>query len=381
MLDKLLPTTMRSRISLPPCAGRVLPLPMDSRWPSENVWDWYDQQTWLVGCNFLPSTAINQLEMFQPDDYDANRQTLVRELDWAADLGMNTLRVFLHDLLWSTDRDGFFRRLDDFLELCAERGIQPMLVFFDACHRPEPRPGRQPAPTPGIHNPGWAQSPSVPTLMDESRWPALEDYVSDTLARYGKDERILIWDLYNEPCNAGFDGNQSKAAQSTKLTRQVFRWARAASPSQPLTVCTWSNPEPFLTHNLEDLPEFRKHLLEAQTFAVSNSDVISFHNYSGPDSLREKIHHLESYGRPILCTEYMARTIGSNFQECLPVLKEKRVGAYNWGFVAGKSQTFNPWRNPEGSPEPELWFHDILRPDGTPFDPEEVKIIRKLSDA
>lgn len=348
-----------------------------TQWTPAEARAWYDAQPWLVGCNFLPSSAINQLEMFQPADYDRHRPVLVRELDWAAGLGMNTLRVFLHDLLWSSDASGFFRRLDDFLGLCAGRGIRPMLVFFDACHRPEPEAGPQPAPTPGIHNPGWAQSPAVSILMDSSRWPALERYVTDVLKRHGQDPRILCWDLYNEPCNSGFDGNNTKAGASARLVAEVFAWARAAAPAQPLTVCVWNKPDPLATHDESALPEHQRHLLHAQRTALAQSDVISFHNYNPPAALRTHIAQLQALGRPVLCTEYMARNQQSLFQTCLPVFKETRVAAYNWGFVSGKSQTIFPWGSPEGAPEPAVWFHDILRQDGTPFDAEETGAIRR----
>jgi hypothetical protein len=351
------------------------------RWTPEQARTWHQALPWLVGTNFLPSTAINQLEMFQPEDYDRNRAVLARELDWSAQLGMNTHRVFLHDLLWSTDADGFFRRLDDFLGLCATRDIRPMLVFFDACHRPEPKPGVQPTPISGIHNPGWAQSPAVSTLTDERQWSHLERYVTSVLTRFGRDERVLCWDLYNEPCNSGFDGNRAKAPWSARLVPLAFAWARAASPSQPLTVGVWSEPEPMQPHDAAALDDYQKCLLEAQTAAVELSDIISFHHYSDAAALDRQIDKFLGYGRPIFCTEYMARTQDSRFQTCLPVLKAKGVAAYNWGFVSGKSQTIFPWRTPEGAPEPEVWFHDVLRPDGTPFDPEEPRLIRELSGA
>ncbi len=351
-----------------------------SRWTPDQAWIWYRKQAWLVGCNFLPSSAINQLEMFQADDYERHRETLVRELDWAAKLGMNTLRIFLHDLLWGADAAGFCRRLDDFLDLCAARGIRPMIVFFDACHRPEPRIGRQPAPTPGIHNPGWAQSPSVSALMDDAEWPRLERYVTGVLARYGADDRILCWDLYNEPCNGGFDGNETKQPASARLVTEVFAWARAAAPMHPLTVCTWT-PElnPVSGHDEDALPLPQRELLRAQRAAVALSDVISFHDYNPASKVRDQIERLATLGRPLLCTEYLARTIGSLFSECLPLFREHSIAAYNWGFVAGKSQTYQPWNTPADSPEPNPWFHDILRPDGTPFDADETRLIRELT--
>ncbi len=349
------------------------------RWSPEDAWSWYRKQPWLVGCNFLPSTAINQLEMFQADDYDKNRDVLARELTWSSELGMNTHRVFLHDLLWSADPEALYRRLDDFLELCAAREIRPMLVFFDACHRPEPRLGVQPAPTPGKHNPGWAQSPQVSVLMDESQWGRLERYVTAVLGRHGRDERILCWDLYNEPCNSGFDLKAEKCAASARLVPLAFQWARAAAPTQPLTVCVWHDFNPAEDHDASSLGEADLSVRQAQRDALALSDIITFHNYGEPSNLQRNIERLTPLGRPLLCTEYMARTRGSLLTTCLPVLKEAGVAAYNWGLVAGKSQTMFPWGSPEGAPEPDPWFHDLLRPDGEPYDPMEVEVLRQLT--
>ncbi len=347
-----------------------------SRWTAEDARAWFAARPRPLGCNFLPSTAVNQLEMFQPDDYDRHRPVLVRELDWAAGAGLNSLRVFLHDLLWETDADGFFKRLDDFLDLCAARNIQPMLVFFDACHRPEPQPGPQPPPTPGLHNPGWAQSPAVSTLTNPTQWGRLERYVTDVLRRHGTDPRILCWDLYNEPCNGGFDGNSTKATASARLVTEVFAWARAAGAAQPLTVCAWNAPRPLAPVNEDMLDAHGRALLAAQRTAVEHSDVLSFHDYGGPDSVRTWVTELSTLGRPVLCTEYMARTTGSRFDNILPILNELNVGAYHWGWVAGKSQTWFPW-GPAGDPaEPALWFHDVLRPDGSPFNAAEIELLR-----
>lgn len=360
-----------------PDSPETVKQPSIRRWTPERAWNWYRNQPWLVGCNFLPSTAINQLEMFQAEDYAAGRNRLALELDWAAALGMNTLRVFLHDLLWEEDAAGFCARIDDFLSLCARRKIRPMLVIFDACHRPEPRLGRQPAPTPGIHNPGWAQSPAVSLLRDEARWPQLEAYVRGVLERFGRDERILAWDLYNEPCNAGFDGDESKAVHSARLVSNVFQWAQASRPDQPLTVCQWSAP--FPSDDPAGHTEYQRHLQEAQRVALESSDIISFHNYGTAREMSSIIDGLEPLGRPLLCTEFMARTAGSRFETCLPMLKTRGVAAYHWGFVSGKSQTIFPWGSPAGAPEPAVWFHDILRVDGSAFDASETALFKELS--
>ena len=60
----------------------------------------------------------------------------------------------------------------------------------------------------------------------------------------------------------------------------------------------------------------------------------------------------------------------SNFATHLPFLKKENVGAYNWGLVSGKTQTIYPWDSwtKPYDAEPKIWFHDIFRKDGSPFD-------------
>ena len=327
-----------------------------TRWSAEQAWDWYRGLPWLVGCNFIPSTAINQLEMWQAETFDPG--TIDRELGWAAGLGFNTARVFLHDLLWQSDRQGFLSRLDRFLGLCQAHAIRPLLVFFDDCWNQNPQLGPQPEPRPGVHNSGWVQSPGSSVVTDPAAWQRLEEYVRGVLAAFGQDRRILAWDLYNEP------GNNRLGEASLPLLQAVFDWARAASPEQPLTVGIWFG-NPILNE-----------------FTLAASDFTSFHEYrAAPEALLSRINELKALGRPVVCTEYMARQGGSLFNRYLPVFKDEAVGAYNWGLVAGKTQTIYPWGSPGGEPEPDLWFHDIFRSDGTPYSADEVAMIRSLTRA
>lgn len=322
-------------------------------WTEKKANDWYKQQGWPIGCNFLPSTAINQLEMWESETFDT--ATINRELGWAENIGFNTLRVFLHDLVWENDSIGFKKRINIFLTIASSHHIKPLFVFFDDCWNPEPRYGPQPPPKPGVHNSGWMRSPAQSVHNDSTKWNALERYVKDILASFKYDPRILCWDLYNEP------GNSDYNLTSLPLLKKIFEWAWAIRPSQPLTVGIW--------YNNKELSEFQ----------LNNSDIISFHNYNKSDDLEKEIKELLQRGRPVICTEYMARTNGSTFEKNLPVLKKYNVGAINWGFVSGKSNTVFPWGSKEGSLEPKTWFHDIFRKDGTPFDSTEVALIKKLT--
>ncbi|MFA4944991.1 MAG: 1,4-beta-xylanase [Lentisphaeria bacterium] len=342
------------------------------RWSAERANAWYDAQPWLLGCNFIPSCAINQLEMWQPETFAP--AVLDRELGWAAELGMNSVRVFLHDLLWTQDAPGFLDRLDQFLAIADKHGIGAMLVFFDSCWHPFPRLGRQPEPEPGVHNSGWVQSPGLAVIRDPARFAALEPYITGVVSRFRADRRVQVWDLWNEPENpnansyAPRDLGERKAAVVRPLLEHVFAWARAARPTQPLTSCVWNG-------------DFSMPLSPLATMQTQLSDVISYHSYDALPALRIRTEQLRQFNRPLLCTEYLSRPTGSTFHAVLPYLKAERIAAYNWGLVAGKTQTNFPWdswQNPS-PPEPPLWFHDIFRADGTPYLPVEIQFLKSLT--
>jgi hypothetical protein len=327
-----------------------------TRWSVEKAQAWSAAHGWLAGCDYIPATAINQLEMWQADTYD--QATIDKELAWAQDLGFNTLRVYLHSLVWQADPEGFKQRIDNFLSLTAQHNIQPMFVFFDDCWKPEAATGKQPEPKPGIHNSGWVQDPVVSMRADTlALYQFLEPYVKDILTTFKNDSRILMWDLYNEP------GNEGHLTESLPLLRKVFQWAREVNPSQPVSAGIW----------LLDFHELNK-------FQLQNSDIITYHCYDNFDRHVDRINLLKLYDRPLICTEYMARRFDSTFEKIMPMLKEQNVGAINWGFVSGKTNTIFAWSDPrpDGS-EPELWFHDIFRPDGTPYSESEVNTIRSLT--
>ena len=117
------------------------------------------------------------------------------------------------------------------------------------------------------------------------------------------------------------------------------------------------------------------------TFQLQNSDVITYHDYEEPEWHKRVIQLLKIYGKPLICTEYMARTRGSYFSNVMPMLKAENVGAINWGFVSGKTNTIYAWDTPipDGS-QPKEWFHDIFHKDGTPYRQEEIDLIKKLNN-
>ncbi len=343
--------------------------PHNRQWTPPEAQAWQAGQPWLVGCNFIPSTAINQLEMWQADTWDP--VTIDRELGWAADLGFTSVRVFLHDLAWQQDPKGFLKRMDQFLDLAAKHRIGAMVVLFDGVWDPFPRPGKQREPRPHIHNSGWVQSPGAEILRDPARQDALKAYVQAVIGHFRRDRRVQVWDLFNEPDNPVPQYRDvelaNKAEVALQLLRKTFAWAREVRPSQPLTCGVWIG-------NWSDPAK----LTPMERCQIECSDVISFHCYGNLEETTKCVQNLRRYQRPILCTEYMARPNGSRFDPILGYFQRENVGAYNWGFVNGKTQTIYPWDSwkKEYRAEPPLWFHDIFRANGSAYDAAEVEYIK-----
>jgi hypothetical protein len=348
-----------------------------ARWSEQQANEWYAQQPWLVGSNYIPKSAINELEMWQEASFDPAQ--IDRELSWAEAMGMNTMRVFLHDLLWQQDAAGFRKRIDQFLTIAARHHIRPLFVLFDSCWDPLPQLGPQHPPVPGVHNSGWVQSPGAKALADPSQYPRLKEYVQGVVGALAKDDRILGWDIWNEPGSDQTDNYpKSELKDKDKITRvavllpQAFAWAREMNPTQPLTSGVYE----------VDASRDESSVDELERIQLRESDIITFHNYSWPESFKGEITWLRRFHRPVICTEYMARSVGSTFDTILPIAKQERVGAINWGFVAGKTQTYYPWeswQHPYIKNQPPVWFHEVLRSDGTPYRQAEVDLIRQLT--
>ena len=324
-------------------------------WSKEKANTWYAGKGWLRGCDFIPGTAINQLEMWQAATFDP--ATIDKELGWAQSIGLNCMRVFLHHAAWEADPAGFKTRVGRYLDIADKHHISTIFVFFDDCWNESYHVGQQPKPKPGIHNSGWIRDPGKLYYDNPALVVTLEKYVTDILTTFRHDRRILLWDLYNEP------GNSNYGDKSLPLLEKAFAWGRTVNPDQPLSAGVWSQK-----------------LTTLNTYQLANSDVITYHNYEPTDAHQHCIDTLKPYGRPLICTEYMARLRNSTFFNIMPMLKKENVAAINWGLVAGKTNTKYAWDTPmpDGA-EPKVWFHEIFRPDGTPYDPKETALIRSLT--
>lgn len=321
-------------------------------WTKEHAWEWYHSRPIPYGFNFLPSTAVNSTEMWQEQSFD--EETIARELRWATQYGFNSCRVFLQYLLWEENASAYKTRIEQFLAIATRYGILTMLILFDDCAfaGKEPHLGPQDAPVPGIHNSGWTPSPGPMVADNSARWGQLEAYVKDIVGTFATDMRILMWDIYNEP------GNNERGTKSLSLLEHAFSWARDAKPIQPLTSGVWGCQE-----------------TDARCLALS--DIVTFHTYDDAHTLRLRIHDLKRHNSPLVCTEWMARTRGSRFETHVPIFAEEAVGCYMWGLVNGKTQTHLPWGSSREAPASNMWFHDLLYPDGTPYSQAEIESIQR----
>lgn len=353
---------------------------MGTRWTQAQAWAWYDSRPWIVGCNFVPSTCINVEEIWQEFQFEDVIRVVDRELAIAAETGLNSVRMLLPFFVWKYQGEGFKKRIDRFLTLANRRGITLMPILFDDCGcRPkrffrEPRFGKQPDPVPGVH--GGVRSTELPEpgepnwhLCDDlENWPLLERYVRDIVRTFASDERIIAWDIWNEPGNSG-RGNASAAAMEA-----AFSWAREEHPVQPLTAGPWEfYGKYFHTRAPGELSPI-------ESKAVELSDVVSFHYYGDLDHTMQLVNAFKRYGRPVLITEWLHRPFRSLVETHLPFFKKERIGCYHWGLVNGKTQTHEPWDWIRGmNLDFSLWQHDIYKGDGTPYREEEIRIFRQLT--
>jgi hypothetical protein len=324
-------------------------------WSTEKANEWYRKKPWILGFNYVTSTAVNSTEMWQNESFDA--AAVERELSLASGYGYNSCRIFLQYLVWREEGDVFLRNFERFLGIARKNAITVLPILFDDCAfaGKEPFLGKQDAPKPGIHNSGWTPSPGFTVADDPACDGSLKSYVQSLVKAHRDDERIIAWDLYNEPGNSGREG------KCLPLLTKTFAWARDCNPSQPLTsgIYLWK---------------------DFDLACAGLSDIISFHDYEGIETTKQRIQSVKQYGRPLLCTEWLHRPNKNTIETHMPLYKSENIGVYHWGLVNGKTQTYLNWdkskNTAEGTP---LWQHDIFTRDLKPYSEKETALIKELS--
>ena len=290
------------------------------QWSAEKAMKWWNGQDWPVGACYVPAYAINQFEMWQADTFDP--KAIDAELADAESLGLNIVRIYLHEDLWYQDKDGFKSRIDQVLSIAGHHGIKVTFTFCTNGGGAIPVSlGKQPEPVRGNAWKQWVQSPSTEVLNDPSKWDSFKEYLQDILRTFGNDSRILYWCLYNEPENI------KPGRDCMAFLPSLYQWAWEVRPSQPLTSPLWIRPG----------QKGAKTKLDMLAFICSNSDILTFHCYYGIRELQTYVKMLRRFGRPMICQEYLDRKKECFIEDFVPYLKEEGVGAINWGLVHGKA--------------------------------------------
>lgn len=327
-------------------------------WPSEKAFAYMEPYGVIKGVNYVPSYCYSYIEIWHHFD----EEWILRELGYAREIGLNSLRIFVAACQWQTHRELVCARLDRFLDFCDSFGFSVMLTLQPNTYlRPGQTvsPGEDPfeiRPAPVGHDRSWNYRGA--RIFDcEGKWvesrEGIANFITGILRRYGHDRRVDFWDLFNEPWEV-----------DKELVELAFSIARAENPIQPLTSC-------WRAHDLSDVTSF--HCYE-QPGKAPNVQPGGIHYRTFEDELALAL----STGRPVLCTECVARTLGNELKSFLPYYSRAHIGFYIWGFCAGNAQYHLPWHWPAGAPVPERWFQCLLYPDGTPFDPEEINLIQSF---
>lgn len=353
---------------------------MKRRWTKEEAWSWYDARPWIRGCNYLSADSANYVDQWQSLGFEERFRTTEEEFALMQETGYNAIRVFLEFIVWKEEHDGFLERFDRFLDLAAKYGLSVMVVLAND-GMPPAGPGRR---IPAIGEQVWdwgyhggkkvsphsVQTEPCPHFYLDDPATAEEYYafVAEMVRLHKDDSRILIWDVYNEA------GHSNRKILTIPHLKRMFETVRAEDPVQPLTACVCPRRVPT------ELPEVER-------IAFDNSDLISYHYYHAYESHLRIIKHLKKAGRPLLNTEWLCRCFHNTVFDLFPLFAMERIGCYNWGFVAGKYQTYEPWElvweNYASGRFTDVdftkWFHDLYRPNHRPYDPKEIDLIKRVA--
>lgn len=351
------------------------------KWSKEKAWNWYNAQPWIRGCNYMSADCANRIDQWQEYGFEKRFDTTKRELALMADMGYNSIRIIPEFVVWEKEHDGFMCRFERYIQLAAENGMSCMVVLGNDCCPPKEealkrlRLGEQHVDW-GYHGGrkvsqhGRFEGHGYSVLDDLEFAERYYEFVTEIVKKYKNDSRIIIWDVFNEP------GNSGRGMLSLPHFKKFFEIIREINPIQPLTAAIWSCDE----GDFDNMPEIER-------FCLENSDIISYHNYKSYEKNIVEIKRLKKLERPIINTEWLNRCAGNSVELMFPLFYLENIGCYNWGFVAGKYQTYEPWNgvwdeykeNPAAYSDFDFtkWLHDLYRPGHRPYNPREIELIKK----
>ena len=370
------------------CAAGVVFAERTGPWTKEQAWDWYKKQPWIRGCNYMPASCANRADQWQALGAKEHFEEMDRELAVGEKIGFNAMRIIVELQgfgIWLVDHDGFMSRFEQALQILDKHKMRAIVVLGNDCMRPKqiwqlPKPGPQPCDI-GYHGGRkLSQHGSFPGEMGHSQVddpelkPKFYAMCEELLVKYRTDPRILFWNVWNEP------GSSGRGEASLEPLREMFQLAWKIDPVQPLAADVWQGHY--------GMSEQDKN--KAQRLAGQLSDIISYHCYAKfEDHVRIVSKLKRYYGRPLVNTEWLARIQHNDVFDNYPMMFLEGIGAVNWGFVAGKYQTYEPWESmwaqvEKGDPRAKeydltKWFHDLLRPSLRPYDPREIDLMTRFN--
>lgn len=348
------------------------------KWTKERAWEWYNKQPWIRGFCYYPSCCLNMIEMWQEYNWDKVKATMEKEMAIAKEWGFNAVRILTLFDLYLDQPEAHLNHLEEFIQICDKNQIKVMVCIGNDClvsksNYKKPSYGEQEYDL-GYHS-GKAISPHIVmnepgyALADEPEYFDLYlEYVEAIISKYAKDERVLLWDIYNEP------GNSRRGMMSYKVMEESFKIARKYDTIQPCAACCWS-------YNEKDEP-----YKEIELKALEMSDVILYHGYMNYKKHKRTVKFLKkTYERPLFNTEWLHRIWHNDVEHFFPYFRKNKIAAFNWGFVRGKSQTNEPWEwlfneyhlGHGKDWDFTKWQHDLIRSNLEPYDFKEYEIIKR----
>lgn len=343
------------------------------QWTPEQAWEWYNTQPWIRGFNGYPSNCVNRIAMWQKYNHEEVAKQIDYEFGLAEELGFNAVRCFIQFEPWYYEHDSFMANLEEYFTMADAHGIRVMLVLGNDCtvakSRFKPAVFGEQKIDWGYHSgikggqhAGDYTEAGYQLLDDPEIGPKYFDMVDEFAKKYGQDDRLQIWDIWNEY------GNSHRGKMSLPALLQFADILRSNRVKQPITAGPLNTPE--LRDPCHEL-----------------SDIISFHYYGPNEGVIPMIEELrERWERPLLNTEWLNRIGRNTVDYQFPLYYLERIGSYNWGLIQGYSQTFEPWggyyiRQSKGEElDLTLWQHDLYRFNGLPYIPAETKLIRRFCD-
>ena len=310
----------------------------------------------LVGCNYTPAYAVNQVQFW----HDFRAKVVEKELAAARKyFGISTLRVYMHNINFDEEKQVFLANLEKFLVICDKYGIRPGFVFFDGCHRHEgiflDKPTK---PVSGFHNGRWAQCPQARDI-DKDNLEKFKPYVQEIIRAHRTDKRVLFWEIHNEPP----PGDNYR----DRLKKAGYKWAKEVKPIQPVLNCE----------------KGRRGWADCEV-----TDIVDSHVYSHAHGPLRYLADVNP-GKGTVFTEAGARWKASrrNFGGPIDIvhwLQRRRKegkstpGVYLcWELMVGNSNCRWHWIDKPGAAEPEIPWCGLLWPDATPVSLAEAEAVRR----